>query len=165
MGTLYLNKWKFNMSRVLTWIAEIVKERGGKVKRGHEAKVTTEDFNGFIDVTHTSYITFILDGVVYYFQFDDNPFFPCKYIKTPVRNGKYSRDAYLEECYVEVSCYARMSKDAAEQLLEQLVNAEMSEIHREMGRIKVPNVYDGDWHYEKVSVPERMETISEMEWY
>ena len=76
METLYLNKWEFNVSRVLTRIAEIVKERGGKVKRGHEAKVTTEDFDGFIDVTHTSYITFVCDGIAYYFQSESNPFFP-----------------------------------------------------------------------------------------
>ena len=169
METLYLNKWEFNVSRVLTKLAEIVKERGGKVKRGHEAKVTTESFDDFIHVTHTSYITFVLDGVAYYFQSGDNPFFPCKYIKTPVRNGKYSRDAYLEQGYVDNPPYGALSpkqvKMGAENLLEQLVTVEMSEIHHETKRTRVSNLYDGGWHYENVPVPERMEAISEKEWY
>ena len=62
-----------------------------------------------ITVTHTTYITFVLDGMYYYFQTDDNPFFPFYIQKTPVKNGKYSKDActvedkkeWMYDCFFE----------------------------------------------------------------
>ena len=48
-------------------------------------------------VNHLSYITFCLDGFVYYFQTDSNPFFPFYYNKAKLdKDGTYSRDAGLE---------------------------------------------------------------------
>lgn len=51
----------------------------------------------FIPVTHTTYITFVHDEIAYYFQIEENSFFPFYYSKTPVRNGKFSKDACLDE--------------------------------------------------------------------
>ena len=50
-----------------------------------------------ITVTHTTYISFVLDGFYYYFQTDSNPFFDFYYIKTKVTDGKYSKDASIEQ--------------------------------------------------------------------
>ena len=182
METLYLDEYSFNISRILTQLAVDIKTLGGKLKHGHEAEVILRKDSLNIEhptgiglskriiftVTHITYIEFAYEGVVYYFQFDDNPLFPCKYIKTPVRNGKYSRDAYLKSCYIAIPYEVLSSeqvRESTKHLFKELINAEMSEIHHETKRVKVPNLYDGGWHYEKVPVPERMETISEKEWY
>ena len=96
---LYLCPLDFNVCRIMTQLAEIVKNNGGKVKPIRNALVCDRNLENseFVQVTHTTYITFVCDEIAYYFQVDQNPFFPFYYTKTPVRNGKFSKDACLDE--------------------------------------------------------------------
>ena len=68
---LYLRAWEYNAARIITELANIVNNHGGRVKPTHTAIISdrsTEEENEPITVTHTSYISFILDDTYYYYQ-------------------------------------------------------------------------------------------------
>lgn len=123
--------------------------------------------NDPIKVTHTSYITFVLDDMYYYYQLGDNPFFDFHYIKTPVNNGKYSRDAalmdepkeWLYDCFFKFDCSNADITEGANLIFNMLMNAEKSEIIRDRRRERVPNTYNSGYHYETFYSPERFAEI------
>lgn len=214
---LYLNSWEYNMARVLSELAKMVRDRGGRCKPLHYALVTNRtnynkaiELKGDLDlyernlkifkdpekiekmeraiektraeyeqakaaadnekpvkVEYTSYITFVLDDYVYYFQIDDNPFFPVLASKTPVKNGKYSRDAVLGEFEKEIAFDQMILSSASEQeinevanlILDTLASSKQSPIYRDGKKQRVPNVYNGGYHYETIYRPERIATI------
>lgn len=208
---LYLATWEYNASRILTELAKIVINSGGKVKPLKKAIITYRHIdsekrkykekiehltelektnhnntraaaiinyrealealekvnNDPITVTHTSYINFVYDGFYYYYQVDDNPFFEFFYIKTLVKNGRYSRDTYLTEdkkewlfdCFFTYNCSSSDVVEAANHIFNMLIQAKPSEIHKETKREKVANIYDGGYHYETIRTPERFTTI------
>ena len=122
-------------------------------------------------VNQSTYISFVVDGFHYYFQFDDNMFFPFYGHKIPVVNGKYSRDYYsfevdkqlfLYDSLFTCTCPETVIDAAARALYQALVNHSASEKARsERKRQRVRNVYNSGFHYEYVEnrEPERMETI------
>ena len=120
-----------------------------------------------IRVTHTSYITFVLENNYYYFSVDDNPFFPFHYKKTPVKNGSYSGDAcmmedkkaWLYDCLFSWECSDADIKEAAQQIFNMLCNAPCSVIRRDSRRERVSNFYNNGYHYETVYAPERITKI------
>ena len=86
----------YNMVRVVNRVAETVRERGGRADpREEEVAVFFRDGNRkvrndvpavttrFVSLTSDLWIRFELDGFRYYFQVDDNPFFPDGYTKVP----------------------------------------------------------------------------------
>lgn len=122
-----------------------------------------------VKVNHLSYITFYLDGFVYYFQTDSNPLFPFYFSKAKLdKNGTYSRDAGLEESKKEWLwdsffnadrlCWDDL-REAAYILFNELVGAAPSKIIRDGRKQRVANTYDGGWHYETVYAPERREKL------
>ncbi len=123
--------------------------------------------NDPITVTHTSYISFVLDDVYYYFQIDKNPFFPFYYQKTPVMNGKIYRCACLEEskkewlfdCMFDARCNNAEVVEIANLIYNELINAKYSTIIRNSRRERVPNMYDGGYHYETVYEKETFNSI------
>ena len=144
--------FRADMRVVLDKLKKIVRKMGGRVKD------TSPDYN---------YIRFVLDGYMYYFQIDDNPFFPHRYIKTPVVNEKYSRDVYLDE--LQNAWMGRLEKYAhntdeclehvAEDLYKAMLAAKESEKYREEEYRTVPNIYNDGTHVEKVFKPERFEKV------
>ncbi len=209
---LYLKPWSYNAARIISDLAKIVENNGGRYKptkaaiisdrsctekiREYEDKLTQYksivakglgnehtldaiDFmekeidrlkkinNDPIRVTHTTYISFILDGLYYYYQVDDNPFFDFYYSKTPVKNGKRSRDAVMEkdkrewlfDCFFVSGCSEADIKEAANLIFNMLVNAKNSVIRRDSKRRRVKNTYDSRYHYETIYSPERLEEI------
>ena len=166
---LYLRSCDYNMARMMSALASLVKEHGGRVKPTRQALISDRNCKDAepIKVTHTSYISFVLNDVYYYYQVDDNPFFPFYYIKTPIKNGKYSMDAALEETkkgwlidsFWGQHCSESNIHCAAEFVFNELSKARMSTVIRDFKRTKVPNLYDDGWHWEKVYKPERIGTI------
>lgn len=208
---LYPATWEYNASRILTELAKIVTNNGGKVKplknaiisnrttdsakreyrekierftelektSHNEARVAAiimyreklealeKVNNDPITVTHTSYINFVYDGFYYYYQVDSNPFFEFYYCKTPVNNGRYSRDTYLTgdkkewlfDCFFSCECSFTDVVEAANLIFNMLVQAKPSEIHRETARKRVANTYNSGYHYETVRTPERFAVI------
>ena len=167
---LYLRPLDFNMCRIFTALAQIVENNGGRVKPSrHTAMISdrTQDGSEVIPVPFTTCITFALDGLVYYFQVDQNPFFPFYFNKTQITSGKYSRDAGLEEfnkewlfdCFWQSNCSQADIIEAANMIFNGLCNAPVSKIIRDYKRVMVPNMFDGGWHYERKAEPERFAVI------
>lgn len=167
---LYLRAWEYNAARIITELANIVKNHGGRVKPTDTAiisDISAKKEAEPITVTHTSYISFILDDTYYYYQVDDNPFFEFYYSKTPVRNGKYSRDAGLEadkkewwfNCFFGSNCGQQNITEAANLIFNMLCSAPMSKIIRDSHKQRVPNTYNDGYHMETVYAPERMEKV------
>lgn len=125
--------------------------------------------NDPIEVTSTGYISFVLDDIYYYYQTSDNPFFPFHYIKTPVINGKISKDAVLEEdpkewlfdCVFSFNLGENDVKEIANMIFNMLYNAKNSTKRRDGKRIRVPNTYSDGYHYETIYTPERWESVEE----
>lgn len=122
--------------------------------------------NGPITITH-SYIVAALDGLYYSLFFDDNFLFPFHYRKTPIVNGKASRDAAAEElekswlydCFITGSAAQADIIEAANLIFNILTAAPLSEIIRDKHRERVPNRYNNGYHYETIYTPERFEKL------
>jgi hypothetical protein len=125
--------------------------------------------NDPIIVTHTTYISFVLEDIYYYYQVSDNPFFEFYYQKTPVKYGKISHDAvmmedtkeWLYDCFFSFDVSDSDIKEAANHIFNMLVAAKNSVIHRDSKKQRVPNRYDGGYHYETIFEPERFEVLGE----
>lgn len=208
---LYLRSYKYNVALILSQLAKIVENYGGRVKPTKRALISNASIDENISecekriehyknvmqtneaekvqeagralirsaqekinelqqinnepilVTHTSYISFVLDDDVYYFQIDDNPFFPDLYSKTPLYDDKYSKDAALDhmnkewlfDCFLSWDCSRADIVEAANMIFNYLCNAKYSEIIRDRRRERVPNTYNSGYHYETIYAPER----------
>ena len=217
--TLYLKANQYNVARMMSRLAEIVKENGGRVKettpgfienrtiRTEQLKVqrdielfeenpttnpaTLQARAAYIEknadllkanpeetrirVTHLNWIAFILNDMYYYFEEDDNPFFPARYGKTRIIDAddaqKINKDYYLNSIEAENKNYyidplwnndasADEINDAAGRLYNILTSAEESGIHRETTRRRVHNTYNNGYHYETITTPARYESIT-----
>ena len=150
---LYLRAWEYNASRIISELANIVNNHGGRVKPTNTALISdrsaTEEAEP-ITVTHTSYISFVLNETYYYYQVNDNPFFEFYYLKTPIKNGKRSRDAGLEadkkewvfDCFFGSNCGQQDIIEAANLIFNMLCNAPMSKIIRNQRKQRVSNTYE-----------------------
>lgn len=144
--------FRADMRVVIDNLKKIVRKMGGRVK------YTPSDYN---------YIRFVLNGYMYYFQIDDNPFFPHYYIKTKIVGNKYSRDVYmdnLQNTWMErLERYSRNTDEClervAEDLYKTLLAAKESEKYREEENRIVPNIYNDGTHVEKVIRPERFAKV------
>lgn len=138
-----------------------------KTRAEYEQAKAAADNEKPVKVEYTSYIEFVLNDTRYYFEIDDNPFFPVHASKTPVKNGKYSLDAFLCEFEKDIAFDQMILSNASEQeikevarlILDTLVNSKNSPINRDGKKQRVPNFYDGGYHYETIYRPERFTTI------
>lgn len=143
------------------------KTKAAIIKTKNDLEIMQKINNDPVTVTHTSYISFVLDGFYYYYQLDGNPFLEFYYIKTPINNGRYSRDAalmedpkeWLYDCFFNVDCCNAERVEAANVIFNMLINASESTVIRDKNRRRVPNTYNGGYHYETVYIPERFEKI------
>lgn len=121
--------------------------------------------NDPVPVNHGTYTHFIIDGVYYSVEFQDNPFFDHWYVKTPVVNGERSKDAYSEKIgymgdgFLSWDIDAETIHNKALEIFEFLRTANNCGIHREKHKRRVPNTYDGGYHYETVYEKERKEKV------
>lgn len=167
---VYLRSLDYNICRVFEELAKNIEGAGGRVKPAlYITHAHNRDAEGapVVAARYRDYIRFELDGLVYYFQTDDNPFFPFYYNKTRNQNGKYSRDAGLEELAKdwlvdplwEPSCPEAVIQYAAQTIFDALQNAPISQIIRSTQKKRVPNVYSDGWHWENVPEPERFAPV------
>ena len=122
--------------------------------------------NAPISVTHTSYLRFVLDDTYYAIYIDNNPFFPHRYIKTPIKDGLYSADAIMESIpdhwwcgnLNSYDCFVRSINETIARIHYGLLCADNSTIIRDSKRQRI---YDDarHFHYETVYAPERFKKI------
>lgn len=104
------------------------------------------------------YIKIHLNNVYYYFQFDDNPFFPFYFNKIKLdNNNSYSGDYCMEEfkkedwlfdCFFKAGADHEDIKEAANLIYNQLMIVPYSIQYKEKKRVY--NLYDGGYHYEYI---------------
>lgn len=134
---LYLRAWEYNAARIISELAKIIQNHGGRVKPTNKAIISdrsAKEENKPITVTHTSYIRFILDETYYCYQVNENPFFDFYYIKTPTKNGKRPKNVRLEEdkkewlhdCLFKSNCGQPVIVEAANLIFNMLCNAPLS---------------------------------------
>ena len=112
-----------------------------------------------VTVSHISHIRFILEGIMYYFQVDDNLFLPDYYLKTPVINGEYSRDACLDaipktwqqDVLFDYICDGDAVSECADYLLDYILDAQFSTVRPDTKTVMVPNTYNDGYHRETVT--------------
>ena len=172
MEKLYLTSGGYSASLVIMELWNIIRERGGKVvsEYGDNRKPAeihnrdTEDKHiSWFTSWNSSYITFSLNGYIYYLQIDGNLFFPAKYQKKRAETG---HKVYLEEMpiqYVNYGMTKDEAKEAAAKLFSFLESAECSEVVISKKVIIVPNTYNDGWHEETVSKPEKGLLYKEVE--
>lgn len=73
------------------------KNNGGKVKPIENALVCDRNLENseFVQVTHTTYITFVCDEIAYYFQVDQNPFSRSTTLKRLLEMGNIQKTLVL----------------------------------------------------------------------
>ena len=112
-----------------------------------------------ITVTHTTYITFVLNGRYYSYSVDSNPFFEFHYHITPVlENSKIARytecfedqKEWLFDCYFGANCNDAQINDAAAFIFNMLVNSGDCKVWQESKKMRVQNTYNNGYHYETV---------------
>lgn len=133
---VYLPAWEINTCVMLQKLADIVESKGGEVKPS--IKVLASNWNIENDpprkIWGRSYITFLLDGIVYSFSVNENIFFEHYYQKTPLYNGQYSRNVYADEFsrrwitnpLLRTDCTDEQCAEAAGILFGLLTEAKMS---------------------------------------
>ena len=167
---LYLRAWDYNAARIISELANIVKNRGGRVEPTKKAIISDRSAKEEaepITVTHTTYISFVLNETHYYYQVNDNPFFDFYYNKTPIKKGMRSRDAGLEadkkewlfDCFFGSNCGQQDIIEAANLIFNMLCNAPMSKIIRAKRKQQIANTFDDGWHFEMVYAPELLEKV------
>lgn len=185
---LYLNSWNYNAARILSRLAVIVTDNGGRVKPHNAAIISNRSReaamreyseriekytalekkshnparaaaileysrkleklqavnNDPITATHVSYIRFILDNCMYYYEVNDNPFFDFHYSKFPIVNGAYNSMCYsdsdkkewLFDCFFRADCSDADIVEAAYLIFNMLANAKFSTVcKRERPRV------------------------------
>lgn len=144
---------------------EILK-RGGRVESQKGGEIISRNFDDVppVAVSGGSYVRFVLDNHLYYFQFDENMFFEHFYQKSVINDGKASKDVYLTELPRELTNpidlgLDKNAKEHAIKILDYLVGANCSETYRKKHRVKVSNTYNNGYHYETTYAPMRYETI------
>lgn len=165
MEKIFFENVKFNACKVYKELHEIVTARGGyycsdwegnrklfEIHRFDETKKPEIIYTYFLD-----WYAFILDGNYYYLSFKENPFLLLK-------NNKISRNYYCDSN--EIPPYFdwelisdEEAKEIAKRLFNLLINAKYTRYYTEYQKKRVPNYYDGGFHYERVAKPERITTL------
>lgn len=162
---LYLPAWEYNAARVLGFIAELVAEKGGEVKPWRHVMANNRTYEPDAEprqIYGQSWITFILDNVYYSFEYPDNPFFDDHFTKAKIReDGKRLRNLYADTKLPawKYDSLFRIADDQkcrliAEELLQNMIDAGFSSAYHETHKRKVPNQYDGKWHWEYIRTPD-----------
>lgn len=143
-------------------------------KRAAEREAAAESYRRQADeskrpTAHLTYINFTLDGFYYYMQLDE---WKTKlvYCKTPINNGRRSKDVYLSDLNTSwiIDDFYKLipapeieteRREAAKSIFEALKAAGASEKYREGKKTRVSNVYNSGYHYETIYRPERTEAI------
>lgn len=116
-----------------------------------------------------NYIIFTYDGNYYNLCIKDLEL-GFDFRKTPINNGKYSRDVYAEDLssrwFIDDFCklYSKPGidadrREAANLIFNELVNAAPGKKYRDGTRRRVPNLYNNGYHYETIYRPERLGEI------
>lgn len=172
--TLYLKPWDYNKAVLLDMLDNYVEANGGTLygyykpgtivrsdHKGHEfGRTETNHCDNF-----GGYTTFVLDGDYFYVELDDNPFFEFHCSRIPLdSNGKYvgtycsnelSKKEWLYDCLFGHDICDADLKECFQLFLNEVLKMPKSQRYYERKRTRVPNRYDGGYHYEMIDVSDK----------
>lgn len=154
--TRYYDAWNFNTRRIIKRFEKLIFDNGGYIVSSWQKELdnfhfvarfsnykneTWTDEKICFDSNYDSYIVFMIDGFVYYVQFDNNPFFEHYYIKQACRhddaNGAYITDygaysnelnrEFLYDCLFSFDCTNDEIKEIANLFFNQIISAPASQ--------------------------------------
>lgn len=148
-----------------------LEEKLAKLKAATQTKIDRLEAidNSPVQLTGApSYIIFALNGVYYSYYFDDNPFFEFHFSKKPIVSGKISLDIpvacdkkeWLHDCFFYPGCSEADIKEAANIIFNTLISAKIERPVIDRHKKRVPNYYDGGYHYEYIYEKERFQTVN-----
>lgn len=149
------------------------KNAGAKLEELRKAADTMQH----IETTFTTWcghsIHFVQGSIYYYFSMDNNPFFPATIHKIKLDNnncytGTYCSESieekpFLYNCIWDYNCCNADIKEMACQLYNFLLNAKLSVPFIDRQKKRVPNLYDGGYHYETIVKKDNKVTKIELE--
>ena len=104
-------------------------------------------------ITNNGYLQFVLNGFLYYIQFDDNPFFDFYYTKQPINDDLTIKDNTIyfeklpkEELFIKdyyLNYTKKNLKDTAKNIYNFLVNAKNSRIYKQRNNKKTFHKLEG----------------------
>lgn len=173
-GGVLASTWEHSFNTLYTLhnrtLSGAIREQAERVQRLEElnrgaskARADLEELQNIkcppIITRFKSWIGFVLDNVYYYVSFSDNPFFPFHLQKIKVNNLSYTGDFYLEElkkdwlfdCLLSFRCTDDEIKEITNLLFNDLQAAPLSGEYIETTKKRVPNLYDGGYHYETIT--------------
>lgn len=122
------------------------------------------------DAENLSYIVFTYNNNYYYLQIAELEM-KLQFCKTPINNGQYSKDTYMEDLhcnwlyedfyrlFTEKTEINEDRREAANVIFNALLTAKDSEKYRAGRKTRVPNTYNSGYHYETIYKPERIAKI------
>ena len=173
ISDLYLEETKIKLSNRIDYLKELEQKThkdirtNAIIEKEKDLKKLELINNDPIQITHTTYISFVLENTYYYFQLDDNPFFEFLLMKTPIKDNRYSRDAalektdktWLEDQLLKIGCSEKNINNAARKIFNMLVVSKNSSIILGKKRVRVQNLYNSGYHYETIYEKERFASV------
>lgn len=112
--------------------------------------------NSVVNMREGHYITFKLNGYIYSFSFDDNPFFEHYYSKNQsINSNEYDKNYYIDDLNDACPAWgynANVSdkdiKAQAQLLFNKLIESKPSA--KVYNKKRVPNYYNNGYHYEQI---------------
>ena len=167
---LYFSTYPFNCHLVMEELRKIVEEYGGRVRPQNIKLISNTNFPDMepIEVRCGTYIRFVLDDYVYFFQCDSNIFYNAIYSKSKVLNDRYGKvnchevpdRAWKFDPLFDRNAAVSDLHDIAIYILNYLCKArETSSSYIEMKTIRVPNTYNDGFHEEKIPCGKQYEKI------
>lgn len=133
-------------SLALTKFAEKITEKGATILKCSPKQIKLDD--GSIKKVIGKWIKYTYDfHMIYYIQFDSNPFFtPCAYKQD--KNGYITSTIYLHRLFDEVNEYS-IESDNVEQLIKNLFIAEkyIKEEYHPMRKSTPRNIFNQEIYY------------------
>ena len=149
------------------------KNAGAKLEELKKAADTIQPIETTFTTWYGHHIYFVHDGIYYYFSMSSNPFFPATIHKIKLDNnncytGTYCSDSieekpFLYDCIYNYNCCDADIREMAYQMYNYLLLAKISVPFVDRQKKRVPNLYDGGYHYETIVKKDNKVTKIEIE--
>ena len=148
LKVLYYNAWEYNSVRLIKRIEKLIFDNDGVIVSNYKKelenyKIIPSYRDGRTDETkavysnYLNYITFVVDGFLYYLQLDDNPFFEHYFSKEKIGSDLtseykhyciYLKRDFLFDCLYKFDCSPEEIKEIANMIFNQLLSSKESQI-------------------------------------
>lgn len=175
MKKLYLKPWDYNKAILLDMLDKYIVENGGElfgyyrpgtiIRSDHKGNDFGSAKSNHCD-TFNSHSSFVLDGEYFYIEIDDNPFFDFHCQRIPLNaNGKYVGTYFSDnlnkqwvlDCLFGHNITETEMTEVFEMFKDAVLSMKKSARYYDKEKHRVPNRYDGRYHYEWIDKSDKSE--------